>query len=322
MPAHFQQKPLMAAASGYIQLAGVMNTPAFAAGFLKKFHHMTVSGQITSQDIVPKELRQKGDEVIFRRAPEAEVFDYQKNQELEVSHLQTSVITMNVNRALYSNIKLDKIDVKQLPDIKMYLSEYQQDVTRKVAERIDSEILFELPLAASACNKGRKAGKRSKAFDFGAAGAPVELTANNIVNYLVALRTVLSEQNVDTNGLYVVLPTEAMGLFYTNPILSNACASGQSSSIIMGSKIPNVLGFEIIFSNNMPQRLENGRTAYTIFAGRKDATGFVMQMTETQHIDNDSRHFGEFFRSLHVYDFMVLYPEAIAVLYATLSFTL
>lgn len=317
-----KSKHHLPAASGYTQLAHIMSTPAFAAGFLKKFHHTTVTGNITSQDIVPKEIRQSGDEVVFRRAPEAEIFEYQKNQELEISHLSSSLITMNVNRALYSNLKLDKIDVKQIQDLKMYLSSYQDDVTQKVAERIDSEVLFELPLQAAACNRGRKAGRRSHAFDFGGPGAPVTLTAENIVNYLVAMRTVLSEQNIDTNGLYVVLPTEAMTLFFTNPILANACASGQSASIIMGSKIPNVLGFEIIFSNNMPQRLENGRIAYTIFAGRKDATGFVMQLTETQHIKEDSRHFGEFWRSLHVYDFKVLYPEALSVLYATLDFNL
>lgn len=316
-----QQKPLMPASSGYTQLAAAMNTPAYASGFLKKFHFTTVSGLITSQDIVPKEIRQQGDEVVFRRAPEAEIFDYQKNQELEVSHLSTSLITMNVNRALYSNLKLDKIDVKQVKDIASYLSEYQSDVTRKVAERIDSEVLFELPLQADACNRGKRAGKRSRMFDLGTSGAPVVLTAKNIVHYLVALRTVLTERNIDPNGLYVVLPTEAMQLFYLNPILADAGASGQSASIIMGTKIPNVLGFDIIFSNNMPQRNENGRIAYTILAGRKDATGFVMQITETQHIKEDSRHFGEFWRSLHVYDFKVLYPEALAVLYATLDFT-
>ena len=316
-----QQKPLLAAASGYTQLATVMQTPAFAAGFLKKFEYTTVSGLITSQDIVPKEIRQQGDEVVFRRAPEAEVFDYQKNQELEVSHLSASLITMNVNRAVYSNRKQDKIDLKQIKDIQQYLSAYQDDVTRKVAERIDSEVLYELPLQAAGCNRGRSAGRRSHGFDLGTANAPVVLTAENIVNKLVALRTVLSEQNIDTNGLYVVLPTEAQALFYTNPILANACASGENRSVIMGSKIPNVLGFEIIFSNNMPQRNENGRIAYTIFAGRKDATGFVMQVAETQHIKEDSRHFGEFWRSLNLYDFKVLYPEAIAVLYAVLDFS-
>lgn len=315
------RKPLLPAASGYTQLVSALTKPVYAAGFLKRFHSTTISGLITSQDIIPKEIRQTGDEVVFRRAPSAEVLDYQKNQELEISHLETSVITMNINRAKYSNVKLDTIDVKQIADVKLLLAAYQEDATRKLAEAIDSEVLYELPLQAAACNRGRKAGKRSHAFDFGAAGAPVVLTKENIVRYLSQMRTVLAEQNIDTNGIYVVLPIEAMDLFFANPILSNACASGMSQSIILGTKIPNVLGFEILFSNNMPQRNENGRIAYTIFAGRKDATGFVMQVTESRHIDKSERHFGQFWQTLNVYDFKVLYPEAIATLYATLDFT-
>lgn len=315
------RKPLLPAASGYTQLVSALTQPAYAAGFLKRFHMMTISGSITSQDIVPKEIRQKGDEVVFRRAPEAEIFDYQKNQELEVSHLYTSTITMNVNRAKYSNLKLDAIDRKQIDGLPALLKEYQDDVTRKLAEYIDSEVLLELPLQAAACNRGRKAGKRSHAFDFGAAGAPVVMTKDNIIRYLSQMRTVLAEQNVDTNGLYVVLPIEAMDLFFANPILSNACASGSAQSIILGTKIPNVLGFEILFSNNMPQRNENGRIAYTIFAGRKDATGFVMQITENRHVDKVANHFGEYWQTLNVYDFKVLYPEAITTLYATLDFS-
>ena len=205
-----QSKPLLAAASGYPQLVSALTKPVYAAGFLKRFNRMTVSGLITSQDIVPKEIRTKGDEVVFRRAPEAEVFEYIKNTELEVSTFDTSLITMNVNRALYTNIKLDKLDSRRIDELPALLKEYQADVTQKLAERIDTEVLTEVPLAAAACNRGRKAGRRSHAFDFGAAGAPVVLTKDNIVRYLSQMRTILAEQNVDTNGLYVVLPVEAM----------------------------------------------------------------------------------------------------------------
>lgn len=315
------RKPLTPAASGYTQLVSTLTQPVYAAGFLKRFEHTAISGLITSQDIVPKEIMKQGDEVIFRRAPTAEIFKYQKNQELEVSHLHTSTVSMHINRAVYSNTKLDSLDIRLISDLKSLLTEYQDGVTKELAKHIDAEVLYELPLQAAACNRGRKAGKRSHAFDFGASGAPVVLTKDNIVRYLSQMRTVLAEQNVDTSSLYVVLPVEAMDLFFANPILSNAAASGQSQSIIMGTKIPNVMGFEIIFANNMPQRLENGRIAYTIFAGRKDATGFVMQVTENEHIDKDSRHFGKLWRTLNVYDFKVLYPECITTLYATLDFS-
>lgn len=314
-----QQKPHLPAASGYQQLASVLSTPVFAKSFIKRFHATTISGLITSSDIVPKEFIKEGDEVVFRRAPTVEVFQYQKNQDLEVSHLTTSLVTMNVNRALYSNLKLDTVDEKTL-NLKEFLSEFQSGVTREIAEHIDREVLLELPMQAAACNRGRRAGRRSQAFDFGTKGAPVVLTPNNIINYLVALRTVLSEQNIDTNGMYVVLPTEAQALIFTNPVLMNACATGTGKSIVLGTTVPNIIGFDIIFSNNMPQYNENGRRAYTILAGRKDATGFVNRLNHVEYIDKDPRSFAQYWRTLNIYDFTVLTPEALAVLYATFDF--
>ena len=42
-----QSKPLLAAASGYPQLVSALTKPVYAAGFLKRFNSMTVSGLIT-----------------------------------------------------------------------------------------------------------------------------------------------------------------------------------------------------------------------------------------------------------------------------------
>lgn len=309
------------AASGYASLSAALSKPTYADGFLKKYKHVTVSGQISKMEDPKKLLKEGGDEVIFRRAPEAVIHDYQLNQELEVDTVSTSTVSMFVKRAVYSNIKIDLVEKMKTPELAQFMTEFNNDVMTKLAQKIDSEMLLEVPRAAAACNRGRNAGARSHQFNLGTAGAPVILTAQNIVNKLAELRVVLSEGNVDTNGLYVVLPTEAMALFYANPILSNACASGMNQSIILGAKIPNVMGFEVIFSNNMPQMMDGGKTTYTIFAGRKDATRMVMQLSHNRHIKEDSRHFGQFWQSLHVYDFKLIQPEEVAVLYATLDFT-
>ena len=99
-----ERKPLLPAASGYTQLVSSLTQPVYAAGFLKRFEHTTISGMISSQDIVPKEIRQRGDEVVFRRIPEAEIFDYQKNQDLEVSHLSVSAFETNSARCFLSSV--------------------------------------------------------------------------------------------------------------------------------------------------------------------------------------------------------------------------
>lgn len=315
-------KPHLPAASGYAQLASVMNLPTYKAGFLQQFYAQTITGQITDHNIIPKEMLREGDEVVFRIPPKAKIYEYHKNQELEVDQLETATISMYIGRAFYSNLKLDRVDEKQLKDAAMFIKAYQDSVKEQGAQRIDREILQELPFEAHNCNKGRAAGRRSRAIDLGAANAPVKLTAKNLPQYLSYMRSVLAEQDVPTDNLYVVFPTAAMNLFYMNPILANACASGQDKSIIMGDKIPNILGFDVYFSNNMPTyRDPSGVDAYTIIAGRKDATGMVTQLSLTEFIDKDTRSFAKYWRSLMVYDFKVLQPEFLSVLYATLDLT-
>lgn len=315
------QNTLLPAASGYSQLMSALTSPVYAKGFLKRFNAQTVSGLITDQSIIPKEIVDTGDEVIFRRAPEAEIFTYQKNQELQVSGLSLSTVSMSVKRGAYSNLKVDKQDTKAIKDFKSLLSEYQKSVTEKVAKKVDKEMLFELPRLSHPCNRGPKAGRRSHSFNFGTKGAPVTLTRHNILEYLAFLRVVLDEQDIDTSNLYIVLPTEAQGLLYTNGTLMDAAKSGMAQSIILGTKIPNVMGFTIYFSNQMPQFNENGSIAYTILAGRKDATGFAMNVIDNTHIPVAEKHLGQYWRMVCVYDFKPLYPEALATLYAKFDFS-
>lgn len=313
-------KPFMPAASGYTQLRGALTSPAFIRGFLPQLLAESVYGNITSQDVVPTELRKTGDEVIFRLPPAAEVFTYHKNQELMVSELDIATVKMSVGRGIYSNLKIDDVDKAQAHEFAEIHTEYKKQLAQKTSHLIDSEVLTEVPLQSHACNRGARAGKRSRMFNLGGVGAPVILTKDNILQKLGELRTVLAEQNVDVSKLYAVLPTEAQNLFYQNPTLLNAAASGQSMSIVLGAKIPNVFGFDIYFSNRMPQYNENGRVAYTIFAGRKDATGFVMQYTKSE-IVRPTNYFGELWRTLNIYDFMVLQPECVSMMYAVLDFS-
>lgn len=311
--------PVLPAASGYPQYFGALTSPTFAKGFTETFYPKTISGNITTQNIKGVNIRDVGDEIIFRTAPEAQIFKYVKNQPLEHSHLESKTYSMTIGKARYFNLKLDEVDEALIPEIKVFLQEFQNSAQRKLAQLLDYELLSGIPLQAAACNRGRNAGVRSRGYDLGAAGAPVKLTAQNIAIYLGYLRQTLLEQNVDPSGMYVVLPTEAMVLFYSNPVLMNACASGQGKSILFMEKIPNIMGMDIYFSNMMPQYSDpTGVTAYTIIAGKKEATGFIQKLTKTD-IVKDTESFGKLWRGLNIYDFKVLTPEAISVLYGSIN---
>lgn len=316
--------PTVPAASGY-RVYAALKSPIFAQALIPKYYASTVTGQITSSDIVPAEIKREGDQVVFRTAPVAEVFDYQKNQDLETSQLNTSSVVMTVTRAKYYNLKLDNVDEKQIPNVRNWVSEFRDSAMKVLALRTDREILTELPHQVDCHNKGRNAGIRSGVFDLGTSGAPVTVNPNNLMEFIGRLAAVLTERQVPQSGRFLVLPSSAQPLFWANTILSNAYASGQSKSIVLtdGTMIPDLLGFKIIFSNNTPIYTDpvTGAQTYTILAGLKTATGYVMQLTKQEVITQDPRSFSSYWRGLTLYDFKVIKPEDLAVGYVTFNYT-
>lgn len=316
--------PTVPAASGY-RVYAALKSPIFAQSLIPRYYAATVTGRITSSDIVPAEIKREGDQVVFRIAPKAEIFDYQKNQDLEVSQLNTSPVVMTITRAKYYNLKLDNVDEKQIPNVRTWVSEFRDSAMKMLALNTDREILTELPHQVDCHNKGRHAGVRTGAFDLGTSGAPVTVTPDNLMEVIGRLAAVLTERSVPQNGRFIVFPSSALPLFWANTILSNAYASGQSKSIVLtdGTMIPNLLGFDIIFSNNTPIYTDPGTGAqtFTILAGLKSATGYVMQLTKQEIINQDPRSFSTYWRGLTLYDFKVIKPEDLAVAYVTLSYS-
>ena len=311
------------AASGYRVYAALKN-PILAKTFIARYYPTTVTGQITSQSIVPAEIKTEGDQVIFREKPQAEIFKYQKNQDLEVSQLNSASTVMTIDRSYYFNLKLDRVDEKQIPDIRQWVNDFIEDAKQKLAERTDFELQSELPHQVDCHNKGPSAGRRTGAFNLGTIGAPVTVTKDNIPDFLGRLKAVIGEQNVNTNDLYVILPQSVQVLFWANPILANAGVSGNGKSIILtnGESIPNILGFNIIFSNTTPVYTDptTGQMTFTVLAGRKDATGFVAQLNDQEVIDKDPRSFSKYWRGLTLYGFKLLAPKETAVGYVTFQF--
>lgn len=316
-----RQRPSALPSSIGYQVLSALNQPFFGSMMMMRTYADTICGNITSQEVVPTELKKCGSVAIFRRKPEGEIFDLIKNQPLEVSQINTSTVTMVVKRAKYWNLKLDEIDITQTCDIEKWVRWFLDDCAEKLRQAIDAEILDYIPRKAHAFNKGLKAGRTSGTFNLGAMGAPVQLTADSLIEHLTNLAAVLNEQLVPRKGRYIVLPPVAETLFYRNKLLNDAAASGQSKAVVLSQNVPEIMGFKVYFSPNMPIMYDPiaQKNTYMIVAGLKEATGFVTQLTKQQHIDQVSTAFEEYWRGMQIYDFEVLEPEKLAVLYASVS---
>lgn len=316
-------KPTLQSSSAYRVYAALEN-PIIAKALRARYYPTTITGQITSQDVIPSEIRKQGDTIVFRRKPEAEIFTFQKNQDLNVSQLNTEPLIMTIGRADYYNLKLDDVDKIQITDVNMWVREFIDSAVNKMALKTDYAIQTEVPHHVDCQNKGLRAGRRTGMFNLGAMGAPLVVTPNCLVDILGHLAAVLDEAGAPSRGRYVVLPTSAKPLLWANEVLRNASASGMSKSIILaeGEMMPNVLGFNLVFSNATPIYTDpqTGDTTFTLLAGVKEAVGYVMQVNKQEVIDKDSRSFSSYWRGLSLWDFMVLEPEWLAVAYATFRF--
>ena len=304
-------------ASGF-NAAALLKRKIFSDTLLARFRCGSIIGNISNMDVLSKELKDCGDEVIFRNTPRAEIFDYVKGQELEITTLEMTAITMKIDKAKYWNIFAETTDLAQDCDLKMWLTKYADERAYEMTQMIDRQVLTDMPYEAAQCNKGRKAGILSGAYDMGAGGAPVSITPANLLIKLAEASAVLDEQCVPEKDRFIILPVQAKPTFMASP-LTNAGVSGLSKSPLFGGEIPDIMGFRVLWTNSLPLRTEGGRIAYTIPFGAKMATGFHTQLTNTRMIEEDARVFGSYWQGLQLYGYKVLRPEALGVLYATFT---
>jgi hypothetical protein len=308
------------AASGYQVLAG-LTQPFFSTAFIARDYAESIHGQITDQSVVPKELRTSGDLAVLQRSPTGEIFEYHKNQPLEVSSFNNESFTFRVDHAYYWNLKLDTIDAKQIANIGQWIKAFQDDGLQKLSQRVDVAILHEMFTMAHPCNKGAKAGVRSRAYNLGTAGAPFVLNPSNFIRLIAFAQAVLSEQNAPNTNRFMVFPIMAQVIGYSHPLLANAMMSGLSRSTLLTGMVPDLLQFKLYFTVNTPTYTDPvlGTQTYAIVFGVKSATGFVNQLTKTEIIDKDPRSFSQYWRGLQLMGWGVFRPEYLGAAYVSVN---
>lgn len=313
----------MPSASGYPgSIFQGLQSPVYVEQFIERLYANTISGLITDTGVVPSELRSSGDLAIIPRAPRGNIRKLTKNQELEHDRFNSDTVTFKVDKAWYWNLKIDKIDVKQIKNLGKWIKAFQDDCIQQLGQQIDHDLMQDIIEGAHMCNKGNAAGVRSKAYKLGQLGAPVDLQANGATTPLILtgrMMAVLGEQNAPLRGRYVVWPEVVSCLFLSNATLANAYASGEARSTLLSGSIPKVMGVDHHFSQYTPVYDEGGTPAYPVIFGVKEATGYVNQMTESETVMQDSRHFGQFWRGMNVAGWGVIRPELLGCAYVIVT---
>ncbi|QUN44691.1 hypothetical protein KEH56_36590 [Burkholderia cenocepacia] len=160
------------ASAGYTQYSSVLITPLFGDRLIARAYCEFVAGDITNTDY-NGDITKHGDRITYFIEPEVEVHDYQKNARLQPQELESETVTMVIDRAKYYNVKLDRVDEKQIQFIDKWVEAFLQRASYNVKLQIDPDVLMRMALQTAPFNKGMNAGKQSQSQQLGEVGNPV-----------------------------------------------------------------------------------------------------------------------------------------------------
>lgn len=253
------------------------------------------------------EIRNHGDTVHINTIGAITVKSYIKNTDIDAPEtLTTTDQTLVIDQAKYFNFQVDDVDKVQaageLVDTAMGRAAYA------LADVSDAYLLGVIAAGAAAGNT------------IGSAAAPVALTASNVYENIVKLKTKLDKANVPNTGRTIVVPPDVHSLLLLDDRFAKSTATAGQEALINGL-VGRIAGFDVYMSNNVKTGTgtDTGKTPYfEITAQITDATTYAEQIIKTEAYRMESR-FADAVKGLHVYGAKVTDGTKIAKILASVS---
>ena len=336
-------------AGGTVTAGAFNTTPAASGTFIPtiwsgklnvKFYATTVFGEIANTSY-EGDIRNLGDKVVINNIPSVTINDYSVGQTLNYEVPAPSKVELDISKAKYFGVNVsDVIEYQSQPKL---MDMFTNDAAKQMAIAIDTDILkmsmdtvyqYTSTSTYTGGNMGKFAGAKSASLDLGGAGgtyaataagyklgAPLTLSASNIVQTITAMASVLDEQNVpDTDRFLVISPFVRNLLMNSN--LQQAYLTGDSQSILRNGKIGTIDRFTVYVSNLLPSAAAGqnfdgtaltGATARKcIVAGHKTAITFASQIAKVESLPNPG-DFGTLVRGLNIYGYKTIKPESLVI---------
>lgn len=242
------------------------------------------------------EIRQQGDTVHINSIGAVTVDDYTRNTDIDDPEvLTTTDQTLTIDQAKYFNFQIDDVDAAQaagdMMDTAMQRAAYALN---------DAADAFLLQAIAAGVDTNNKIGS----------SAAIALTAENIYENIVALKTKLDKANVPTTGRYIVVPPEIHALLLLDDRFVKASDGGTANDTLLNGEVGRVAGFTVYMSNNVKFTTDH----WEIPASVQTSTTYAEQIVSTEAYRMEKR-FADAVKGLHVYGAKVTDGKQIAVLY-------
>ena len=252
-------------------------------------------------------IANQGDTVHINSIGAVTVKDYTRNSNIaDPEVLTTSDQTLEIDQAKYFNFQVDDVDKAQISgeiiDTAMGRSAYA------LADVSDAFLLKTIANGVASANK------------IGAKATLTALTASNVYENIVKMRTLLDKANVPTTGRTIVVPPEVYALLLLDDRFAKS-GSDSGQNALLNGMVGRVAGFDVFMSNNCVSGTDggSGSTAYFVITAQvAAATTYAEQIIKTEGYRMESR-FADGVKGLHVYGAKVTDGSQIAAMYCSVS---
>lgn len=254
------------------------------------------------------QISNQGDTVHINSIGAITVKDYTKNTDMDAPEtLATTEQTLVINQAKAFNFQVDDVDRVQaagdLVDTAMGRAAYA------LADVSDSYLLAVIAAGADSGNI------------IGAASAPIALTAENVYENIVKLRTKLDKANVPTSGRTIAIPPDVYALLLNDTTHFALAQPVTKDDVVINGMVGRIAGFDVYMSNNIKTGTgtDTGKTPYfEVTAQVADACTFAEQIVKTEAYRMEKR-FADGVKGLHVYGAKVTNGKEIAKLICSVA---
>ena len=252
-------------------------------------------------------ISNQGDTVHINSIGAITVKDYTKNTDIAAPDaLTTTEQNLVIDQCKYFNFQVDDVDKVQaagdLIDTAMGRAAYA------LADVSDAFLLKTIANGVASANK------------IGAKATLTALTASNVYENIVKMRTLLDKANVPTTGRTIVVPPEVYALLLLDDRFAKS-GSDSGQNALLNGMVGRVAGFDVFMSNNCVSGADggSGSTAYFVITAQvASATTYAEQIIKTEGYRMESR-FADGVKGLHVYGAKVTDGSQIAAMYCSVS---
>jgi N4-gp56 family major capsid protein len=282
--------------------------PEYWSGkLLARFYESTVLPRIINTDY-EGEIKDSGSTVRIRRTPKVTITDHKPagtpgynpaTDDIVYEELDAEEIQMDIDQAKRFAFKVDDV-LKAQADISI-VGEAMKDAAQGMKIVVERETFSYMHSGVHAANV------------IGSDAAPIEVNAENILDYLMLMGQRLDEANIPESGRFVIIPPWIATKMKTSE-LRMANLTGDSTSPLRNGLVGGIDRFEVYQSNLLP-KVGASSAVTAIIGGTKAFASFATQVTKTETVRLQTQ-FGDGVRGMQVYGRKVVQPTAGLCLYA------